>query len=221
MSHRHGLGGEYYPVELLYVRIDAPAAPAQRVEEEEHDELDELLKGTKLRREQKDAATMAAEAKARAAAEKAKAAEAEAKAAEAEKVEGAAGGQAAAPRPRSLLSKSFQQHRARENAEQIADTVAGETRVPCPVGELTGHRHYMIWKPTGDRLPCDLEFRSKTKSHEVCLMWAEAGAMRCECPCTPRDELLLGMNKPPGIVLCMECAREQAVDYSEDEENGE
>ena len=36
---------------------------------------------------------------------------------------------------------------------------------------------------------------------------------------TPR-EAFVGLDKPPGIVLCMECAREQAVDYSEDEEDG-
>ena len=40
-----------------------------------------------------------------------------------------------------------------------------------------------------------------------------------EDPDHPR-EAFVGLDKPPGIVLCMECAREQAVDYSEDEEDG-
>ena len=86
------------------------------------------------------------------------------------------------------------------------------------MGELPGgKRHYMAWKHTGDRLVCDLECRST--SHGVCLNIVEAGVARCVCPCTPR-EAFVGLYKPPGIVLCMECAREQAVDYSEDEEDG-
>ena len=152
---------------------------------------------------------MAAEAKARAAAEKAKAAKVE-------EAEGKAEDRAA-PRRRRMWSASLEQQRQRENADALA-SVADETRVPCPMGERTGNRHDMEWKHTGDRLVCDLEFRST--SHQVCLNIVEAGVARCECPCTPR-EAFAGLDKPPGIVLCMECAREQAVEYSEDEEGGE